>query len=111
MLGGVIISYFIVVVGGTWDLALGALSFVNDFGKIGRLWLFIQTVVDLTVNFVRVGARIWHSVLCTSTFKLGLCVALHHVLNRDALVRVLVFLRLRHAGFVSVQNAVVDGVR
>ena len=55
-------------------------------------------------------ARIGYSVLSTISLKLGFCFALHHVLNRDALVWV-VFLRLRHSGIVSVQNIEVDGMR
>ena len=109
MLSGVIKRLFIIVVGGAWDFALRALSLVNNFRKIGRLWLFIQTIVDLTVNFVSVSARIGNSVLSTSAFKLGFCFALHHVLNRDTLVRV-IFLRLRHSGIFSVQNIVVNGM-
>ena len=41
MLCGVIKRHFIIVVGGAWDFALRALSLVNNFGKVGRLWLFI----------------------------------------------------------------------
>ena len=110
MLCGVIKRHLIIVVGGAWDLALRALGLVNNFGKIGRLWLFIQTVVDLTVNFVSMSARIGYCVLSTVSLKLGFCFTLHHVLNRDTLVWV-VFLRLRHSGIVSVQNIVVDGMR
>ena len=54
-------------------------------------------------------ARIGYSVLSTISLKLGFCFTLHHVLNRDTLVRV-IFLRLRHSGIFSVQNIVVNGM-
>ena len=64
----------------------------------------------MPVNFVGMSPRVRYCILNTWALKLSFGFALHHVLNRDALVRV-ILLRLRHARFVPVQDTVVDGMR
>ena len=110
MLCSEIARFFVFVVGRAGDSGFGTLGLVDNFRKVGRFWLFIQTVVDLPVDFIGVSTRIGHCVLRTTAFKLGFRFALHHVLHRDTLVRI-ILLRLRHAGIVSVQDTIVDCIR
>lgn len=100
----------VIVVRGSWYFTFRTLRAIDNLWQICRLWLLVQTHVNLSVDSVQFRSCIRHCVLSTSAVKLSLSFTLHHVIDRNVFVWIS-FLGLSHSWVIPFKNAIVDSLR
>ena len=81
-----------IVVCACWALILRSFGIINDLRDVCRLFLFVETLIDLPMDTVYVLSLVRYLVCCAFAFKLDFSRCLYHALNWDVGIGILFLL-------------------